>query len=148
LEGHIFDSDEEDELTGPSGTGLAAPGTSGRTGEAGSDEDGDGRGAGGARDPESVFKVEVGETFLRCLKLRFDQTNVVIELNSLKIAEDRTFADLARYLFTTLLALCLPAPSWCSSEYKSLFPTSAPDANTLQGNDQLLGNNPGCLHTQ
>jgi len=72
------------------------------------------------------------------LKLRFDQTNVVIELNSLKIAEDRTFADLARYLFTTLLSLCLPPPSWCSSEYKSLFPTSAPDDTTLQGKLALL----------
>lgn len=33
---------------------------------------------------------------------------------NLQIAEDRTFADLARYIFTTLLAMCLPAPSWVS----------------------------------
>lgn len=32
---------------------------------------------------------QVTETFLRCVKLRFDQTNAVIELNGLKIAEDR-----------------------------------------------------------
>ena len=139
LDEHTFDSDAEDEVTGPSGTGTAAPGTSGRTADADSGEEGEGRGpgAGGARDPESIFKTEVGETFLRCLKLRFDQTNVVIELNSLKIAEDRTFADLARYLFTTLLSLCLPPPSWCSSEYKSLFPTSAPDDTTLQGETKI-----------
>jgi hypothetical protein len=34
----------------------------------------------------------VAETYLRCVKLRFDQTNAVIELNGLKIAEDRSFA--------------------------------------------------------
>ena len=37
--------------------------------------------------------------------------NAVIELNALKIAEDRTFADCARYIAVTLLMLALPAPS-------------------------------------
>lgn len=46
---------------------------------------------------------EVGETFLRCVKERFAETNAVIELNGLKIAEDRTFADCARYIFTAML---------------------------------------------
>lgn len=55
-------------------------------------------------------RPQVSETFLRCIKMRFDQTNAVIELNALKIAEDRTFADCARYIFTTMLGLCLPAP--------------------------------------
>ncbi len=36
-------------------------------------------------DPELSFKREVAETFLRCVKMRFDQTNVVIELNGLKV---------------------------------------------------------------
>ena len=52
---------------------------------------------------EHMFKREVSETFLRCKQQGFDQTNAVIELNSLKIAEDRTFADVARYVFTTIL---------------------------------------------
>jgi translation initiation factor eIF-2B subunit epsilon len=46
---------------------------------------------------------EVGETFLRCVKERFAETNAVIELNGLKIAEDRTFADCARYMLTAML---------------------------------------------
>ena len=52
---------------------------------------------------ETMFKREVSETFLRCKQQGFDQTNAVIELNSLKIAEDRTFAEVARYVFTTIL---------------------------------------------
>lgn len=43
------------------------------------------------------FKREVAETFLRCIKERISHDNAVIELNGLKIAEDRTFADCARY---------------------------------------------------
>ena len=49
------------------------------------------------------FKREVAETFLRCKQQGFDQDNAVIELNSLKIAEDRTFAEVARYVFITIL---------------------------------------------
>jgi translation initiation factor eIF-2B subunit epsilon len=37
------------------------------------------------------------------VKERFAETNAVIELNGLKIAEDRTFADCARYIFTAML---------------------------------------------
>jgi translation initiation factor eIF-2B subunit epsilon len=42
------------------------------------------------------FKQEVAETFLRCLKEHIEHENAIIELNGLKIAEDRTFADCAR----------------------------------------------------
>lgn len=54
-------------------------------------------------DVEAGFPREVAETFLRCKRDGFDQTNLVVELNGLKIAEDRTFADCARYIFTTIL---------------------------------------------
>ncbi len=56
-----------------------------------------------AADVETAFPREVAETFLRCKRDGFDQTNAIIELNALKIAEDRTFADCARYVFTTIL---------------------------------------------
>lgn len=72
------------------------------------------------------------------MKERFAEDNVVIELNALKIAEDRTFADCARYILTTLLALCLPAPTWVSPEYLSLFATDVPDTNAKDGKVQLL----------
>lgn len=72
-------------------------------------------------DPEEVFHSEVRETFLRCVKERFDQTNALIELNALKIAEDRTFADCARFIFTTIVGLCFPAPKTVSKEYKDLY---------------------------
>jgi translation initiation factor eIF-2B subunit epsilon len=80
----------------------------------------------------------VAETFLRCVKERFAEDNVVIELNALKIAEDRSFADCARYILTTLLQLCLPAPAWVSPEYVSLFPADVPDSGAKEGKLQLL----------
>lgn len=86
-----------------------------------------------------VVPQEVAETFLRCVKERFAEDNVVIELNALKIAEDRTFADCARYILTTLLALCLPAPAWVSPEYVTLFASDVPDTTAKDGKLQLLG---------
>lgn len=62
---------------------------------------------------ESNFRREVSETFLRCKLDGFDQTNAVIELNSLKIAEDRTFADCARYILVTILGA--PPRAWPTS---------------------------------
>lgn len=48
---------------------------------------------------------------------------MVIELNGLKIAEDRTFADCARYMLTALLNLGLPPPPRTPAEYLPLFKT-------------------------
>ena len=44
------------------------------------------------------FKREVAETFLRCIHECISHENAVIELNGLKIAEDRTFGDCARWV--------------------------------------------------
>ncbi len=66
-------------------------------------------------DVETGFPREVAETFLRCKRDGFDQTNAIIELNALKIAEDRTFADCARYIFTTILGSCESADPPCES---------------------------------
>lgn len=70
------------------------------------------------------------ETFLRCVKMGYDQDLAVIELNGLKIAEDRTFADCARYVFGSILDLCLPAPRHTKDEYQSLYDKTAPDVST------------------
>lgn len=51
------------------------------------------------------------------------QNNVVIELNALKIAEDRTFADCAKYMLTALLNLALPPPPKTPADYVPLFKT-------------------------
>ena len=72
------------------------------------------------------FKEEVSETFLRCIKENISQENVVIELNGLKIAEDKTFADCARFILTTCLGLCLPAPNGVIAEYQGLYPKDRP----------------------
>ncbi len=72
------------------------------------------------------FKEEVSETFLRCIKENISQENVVIELNGLKIAEDKTFADCARFILTTCLGLCLPAPRGVIAEYQGLYPKDRP----------------------
>ena len=75
---------------------------------------------------QAAFKQEVSETVLRCVRDRHNLDNAIVELNSLKLAENRTFADLARYVSTTLLGLCLTAPARLDEEYKSLFPKSMP----------------------
>lgn len=77
-----------------------------------------------------MFKKEVSETFLRCVKMGYEQDLAVIELNGLKIAEDRTFADCARHVFASILDLCLPHPTNCKAEYQSLFQQTAPDTDT------------------
>jgi len=58
------------------------------------------------------------------------QDLAVIELNGLKIAEDRSFADCARYILTTVLALCGPAPPRTRAEYAPLFSAAAPVTDT------------------
>ncbi len=64
---------------------------------------------------DADFPREVLETFLRCKREGFSQSNAVIELNGVKIAEDRTFADVARYVFTTILGVPAAADaSWTS----------------------------------
>jgi len=70
-----------------------------------------------------LFRREVTETFLRCVRMRYDQGNAVVELNALKLAEDRTFADLSRYILTALLALALPPTPEVSEENVVLYAT-------------------------
>ncbi|CAG9467533.1 unnamed protein product [Pedinophyceae sp. YPF-701] len=90
-------------------------------------------------DPEVHFKREVVETFLRCAKDGFDQANVVVELNGLRLAENRTFADCARYIFTTVLGLSCPAPPGVAGrEFSALYPTDPPDTATKAGRLKLL----------
>lgn len=88
---------------------------------------------------EPHFKREVSETFLRCVKEKIAHDNVVIELNGLKIAEDKTFADCARYMLTTMLGLCLPAPLSIRSEYRSLYAPASAMPEPGNNKDVLLG---------
>ncbi|KXZ48102.1 hypothetical protein GPECTOR_30g197 [Gonium pectorale] len=137
----------EDVAAADEAAAAAAAGTSGADAQAGGGG-GDGNGSAGddsdaesdegARDPERVWRREVEETFLRCIKMRFDVSNVVIELNGLKIAEDRTFADCARYMLTALLALGLPPPNRTPADYVPLFKNAAPDTSTQEGKLELL----------
>lgn len=87
---------------------------------------------------EPHFKREVAETFLRCIKEKISHENVVIELNGLKIAEDRTFADCARYMLTTALGLCLPPPHIIIDEYKGLYNAKDINSKTKEGRLELL----------
>ncbi len=75
---------------------------------------------------ESVFRREVAETFLRCVKQGYAQENAVVELQGLKMAENRTFADIARYVLMTIIGLTLPANTKTSRENVKLYPESAP----------------------
>ena len=51
----------------------------------------------------------------------------MVELQGLKMAENRTFADIARYVLMTILGLSLPAPKDVTKENSRLYPASAPD---------------------
>jgi len=73
-----------------------------------------------------MFKQEVTETVLRCVRDRHNLDNAIVELNSLKLAENRTFADVAKYVLSTLLSLCLQAPARVEGEYRDLFPEAMP----------------------
>ena len=110
------------------------------------------------------FKQEVAETFLRCIKEHISHDNAVIELNGLKIAEDRTFADcarqelgcttcgvcwlphvlnpplhqLCRYIFTTMLTLCLPAGPAVKPEFRELFQEEPIESTTKEGRLDML----------
>ena len=95
-------------------------------------------------DPDLHFKREVAETFLRCVKLRFDQANVTIEINALKLAENKSFADCANYICTAIMGMCLPAPPGGNSEYASLYAAQEPDLSTNQG-DALAAISCGCF---
>ena len=102
-----------------SGAKAAAGGGDGSDSETGSDaEDGA---------FEAHFRKEVAETFLRCVKHGYEQANAVVELQGLKMAENRTFADIARYVLMTILGLSLPAPKDVTKENSRLYPASAPE---------------------
>ncbi|KAK9827334.1 hypothetical protein WJX81_006406 [Elliptochloris bilobata] len=90
-----------------------------------------------ANDPEAPFKREVSETFLRCAQLGFDQEYAGVEINGLKIAEDRSFADCARYILTSVMALCGPAPPRTREEYTSLFCAPPLPTSTSAGRADL-----------
>ena len=69
----------------------------------------------------------------------YDQDLAVIELNGLKIAEARDFADNASYIMTTILSLCLPAAPRVREEYRSRFPETSPDSKTPVSSPLLFG---------
>ena len=98
----------------------------------GNDSDSDDEAANGA---ETVFRREVAETFLRCVKHGYEQANAVVELQGLKMAENRTFADIARYVLMTILGLSLPAPRDATKENVKLYPAKPPEtmAELLKG---------------
>ena len=121
--GPVYDSPHAAARAGGAAGGAAA----GARGGAGDDEL-----AEDEIDPEVLFAREVQETILRCVKEGFAQTNAIVELNALKLAEDRTFADCARFIFTSLLGLCLPTAPGVPAEFAGLFPAAAP------GRPQLL----------
>ena len=80
--------------------------------------------------PQVQFKQEVQETFLRGVQQELEHHLAHMELNNLKIAEDKSFADIARYIFTTVLSLALPARPNIKAEYRGMYPASLPNVST------------------
>ena len=79
---------------------------------------------------QAAFKREVAETVLRCASQGFDPSFAVVELNGLKIAEDRTFADCASAILTTLLGMCFAAPARTKPENAKLYAATPADVST------------------
>ncbi|KAK9841354.1 hypothetical protein WJX74_004422 [Apatococcus lobatus] len=86
---------------------------------------------------EVQFKQEVQETFLRGVQQQLEHHLAHMELNNLKIAEDKSFADIARYIFTTILSLALPARANTKAEYRSMYPASLPNVSNADGREEL-----------
>ena len=82
---------------------------------------------------QAAFKREVAETVLRCAAQGFDPGFAVVELNGLKIAEDKTFADCASAILTTLLGMCFPAPPRTKPDNAALYPGTAADVSSQVG---------------
>jgi translation initiation factor eIF-2B subunit epsilon len=137
------DDDSDDELTATTPTSTddddsddSEDSDDDDDGSDGSDADGEDGGGGtraarqaaaAARRKEAAFMREVSETFLRVVRDRISPDNAVIELNGLKIAEVRTFADCAKYLVSTMLSLGFsPAPPRTRGEYRALYPADPP----------------------
>jgi len=79
---------------------------------------------------ERHFHKEVSETFMRALRDDTIDENVTVELQGLKMAENRTFADIARYVLCAMFALSMPPTAKCDKQFRKLFPTEFPsDAN-------------------
>ena len=113
------DDDETHRRAGIKTNGGGGDGEGGSDASEDDDEDGGG---------ETVFRREVAETFLRCVKHGYAQANAVVELQGLKMAENRTFADIARYVLMTILGLSLPAPRDVTKENAKLYPAKAPES--------------------
>jgi translation initiation factor eIF-2B subunit epsilon len=60
------------------------------------------------------------------VKHGYAEANAVVELQGLKMAENRTFADIARYVLMTVLGLTLPAPKDVTKENLKLYPSAPP----------------------
>jgi hypothetical protein len=69
---------------------------------------------------------------------------VTIELNALKLAENKTFADCANFIFTTIMGMCLPPPPQISAEYLSLYAKEQPDTSSNNGASRKPIHEPSC----
>jgi translation initiation factor eIF-2B subunit epsilon len=122
-----LDSDDEREEARGRGGALTRGSSRGNDLDgATSDSDAEAEDEEAANGAEGAFRREVAETFLRCVKHGYAQANAVVELQGLKMAENRTFADIARYVLMTVLGLALPAPADVTKENARLYPAEAP----------------------
>ena len=77
--------------------------------------------AAAAADPDAHFMREVTETFLRCAAEGHEEDLAVLELNGLKLAEARTFADVGRALAVAVIGLAGSPPPRTRPEYRALY---------------------------
>jgi translation initiation factor eIF-2B subunit epsilon len=122
-----YDYDDDQDSDDDAAHKRAGGGKSGGGGGDGDGSDGSGSDDDDDAGGETVFRREVAETFLRCVKHGYAQANAVVELQGLKMAENRTFADIARYVLMTILGLSLPAPRDVTKENSKLYPAKPPE---------------------
>ena len=80
---------------------------------------------------ERHFHKEVSETFFRALRDNTIDENVTVELQGLKMAENRTFAGHRCAMFCApIFMLSMPPTAKCDKQFRKLFPSDFPsDAN-------------------
>lgn len=84
-----------------------------------------------------TFHREVQETLLRGIREGISNDNLVLEINSLKLAEVREFSHCSESILRCILDLCSPAHAGIRPTSAALFPATAADVATPGGKAEL-----------
>ncbi len=94
---------------------------------------------------QDTFHREVQETMLRGIRQGISNDNLVLEINSLKLAEVREFSHCSESILRCILELCSPPHAGIQPASAALFPATAADVKTPAGKAELVKRLKGVL---